>query len=338
MNNKTFLNAILLIPIILIVVINCGKESPTEDVTPHISTPRDPSPTHNTSDLQITRDLEWKITREEGVRYSFDVYFDTLPNPKIVSAKQTDSIYNPGELLYETNYYWKIVVFSHLGDVITGPVWKFTITDPGGVFAVLEIDSWKHSPSFQRDYLRARFDFSYAPKDPITPLQATSVMGAGVNLEWIDSIGYYNHSESDNPFIHNSTLYTFDVDSSSDVPFLTQSILTPICAPVITSPLFLESVLFSGFEVQWDNTCYGNVWLTIMKDLDSTGVWVNTQNDGSYTFTEEDLAPLNNEDWTYRLIIIFQNESKINASGFDPRSIIRSRTFDIVHNLYIVNH
>ena len=64
--------------------------------------------------------------------------------------------------------------------------------------------------------------------------------------------------------------------------------------------------------------------MIINDDDEYTRVDVVTENDGSYTFTEDDLSPLGGmEDW-YVLEMIYENRSPISAPGYDPRSVLRA--------------
>ncbi len=57
---------------------------------------------------------------------TFDVYFgDSTPPPK-VSSNQSDMEYDPGELEFETTYYWQIVVWDDQGSSTSGSIWSFT--------------------------------------------------------------------------------------------------------------------------------------------------------------------------------------------------------------------
>jgi len=57
---------------------------------------------------------------------TFDVYFgDSTPPPK-VSSNQSDMEYDPGELEFDTTYYWQIVVWDDQGSSTSGSIWSFT--------------------------------------------------------------------------------------------------------------------------------------------------------------------------------------------------------------------
>ena len=62
---------------------------------------------------------------------------------------------------------------------------------------------------------------------------------------------------------------------------------------------------------------------------------METDNDGSYTLTAGDLAPLGGQTGTYNLAIIKLVEENISSPGYRPESVIRSRAFNIVEQVHI---
>jgi sulfur transfer protein SufE len=62
----------------------------------------------------------------------------------------------------------------------------------------------------------------------------------------------------------------------------------------------------------------------IMVDLaGDSAVWVSTANDGSYSFTGDQLASLT--PGMYVMVLNHYNRESIAAEGYDPRSIIAAR-------------
>jgi hypothetical protein len=57
---------------------------------------------------------------------SYDVYFGKSTSPPKVASNQSSLEYDPGNLEFNTTYYWKIVVWNNLGSKISGPIWSFT--------------------------------------------------------------------------------------------------------------------------------------------------------------------------------------------------------------------
>ncbi len=86
-----------------------------------------------------------------------------------------------------------------------------------------------------------------------------------------------------------------------------------------------------GFEVTWSGydgapACGQSVTLAILDMAwDSTGVRVTTENDGAYTFTAEELSPIDPSLMDLRVVLVFEKVSNIDAAQFDPRAWTRVR-------------
>ena len=66
----------------------------------------------------------------------------------------------------------------------------------------------------------------------------------------------------------------------------------------------------------------------VINDLnsqDSTGIYITTENDGSYTLTSDDLAPLDPMTYQLHIVLVKQDMHNILALGYDPRSWIWAR-------------
>jgi hypothetical protein len=88
----------------------------------------DPYPPDGALDQPLDVVLEWNTAICScglGVLLH-SVYFGTDPDPPLVSQYQSLNTYDPGTLLPETTYYWKIVAMDSDGGTTTGPVWSFT--------------------------------------------------------------------------------------------------------------------------------------------------------------------------------------------------------------------
>ena len=93
------------------------------------NTPSDPIPENNASFVSGTTSLQWKCTDPDEDTLTFDVYFSPDNEPALVASNQSELIYNPGTLIKDTQYYWKIVAKDGQGNETEGPVWIFTTTD-----------------------------------------------------------------------------------------------------------------------------------------------------------------------------------------------------------------
>jgi len=82
-----------------------------------------PNPADGATNVSIDADLNWTAGSDTT---SHDVYFGTDPlNLPLVSEGQSTTTFDPGTLLYETPYYWRIDEIGP-GGVTEGTVWYFT--------------------------------------------------------------------------------------------------------------------------------------------------------------------------------------------------------------------
>jgi len=101
--------------------------------------PTDPNPDDNATDVSIDTNLSWTCTDPEGDPLTYDVYFGTSSNPSVVSFGQTETNYDPGTLIEETTYFWKIKAKDDHSNSTIGDIWEFT-TSSGGTGTVTDID------------------------------------------------------------------------------------------------------------------------------------------------------------------------------------------------------
>jgi len=95
------------------------------------NTPNNPDPGDGETDVSIDKILRWVGGDPDGDKTYYDVYFEAEnPNPELVSENQTSRTYNPGQLDYETTYYWKIVAEDEFEEITEGPIWSFTSMAP----------------------------------------------------------------------------------------------------------------------------------------------------------------------------------------------------------------
>jgi hypothetical protein len=78
-------------------------------------------PAENEENVSVYTDLSWTSTRNI---LDYRVYFGTNPNPALVTTTVFTS-YNPGTLLPNTQYYWKILPRNIGGSPSDCPVWSF---------------------------------------------------------------------------------------------------------------------------------------------------------------------------------------------------------------------
>jgi len=92
------------------------------------TTPNTPSPPDMGTDVPTTTPFSWAGgDPDNGDTVLYDVYFGTTNPPTTkVSANQSATIYNPGTLAYNTQYYWRIVSWDNHGASSSSPLWSFT--------------------------------------------------------------------------------------------------------------------------------------------------------------------------------------------------------------------
>jgi hypothetical protein len=303
----------------------------------HIHTPM---PDSGATLIGVNPSFAWEVYNPDLMPYDFDIYLGTTTDPPLLVSELGVPGYDllSETLDYGTLYYWHVEAYYDT-DTIEGPLWEFTtigISDLN-VFALFEIDAQQIPSGYHiMEEMRVRFDAELAQDIPIDPIQADSVFIGGTKLNWNTGTQNYSYTEWSFPFIENGQLADIIVYGNTDVPDLNTNVVFPACTLSITSPETFGTVSINGFELTWDGTeCGGTVWLTILDGTDSTGVWVETENDGSYTLTAGDLVPLDGQTGTYNLAIIKLVEENITSPGYRSESIVRSRAFNSVEQVHI---
>jgi hypothetical protein len=80
-----------------------------------------PNPADGTTGVDINADLSWTAA---SFAQSHDVYFGTA-NPPPFIGNQTAATFDPGTMVYDTTYFWRIDEVNKWGKT-TGQVWSFT--------------------------------------------------------------------------------------------------------------------------------------------------------------------------------------------------------------------
>jgi hypothetical protein len=94
--------------------------------------PSNPNPTNNSTGISVSSVLSWTGSDPDNDTVKYDVYFGTLNNHPKVSSNQSSPNYNPpGDLLYNTLYYWRIVSWDTSNASRVGPLWHFTTRQEG---------------------------------------------------------------------------------------------------------------------------------------------------------------------------------------------------------------
>ena len=85
---------------------------------------------HEANDVQIDVNLYWGCTDPDDDSILYDVYFDTMSPPAVVSTMQSESFYDPPtDFQFNTTYYWRVIAWDSHGDSAAGREWYFTTLD-----------------------------------------------------------------------------------------------------------------------------------------------------------------------------------------------------------------
>ncbi len=144
------------------------------------------NPSNLATNVSLDTDLSW--TAGVGAT-SHDVYFGTT-NPPSFQVNQTDTVFDPGTLLSNTTYYWRIDEHN-AGGTTTGEVWSFTTVPPPPAQA--------GSP---------------------TPADGATNVGLTTDLGWTTGAGATSHdvyfgTTNPPPFKANQTSTTYDTGTMS---------------------------------------------------------------------------------------------------------------------------
>jgi hypothetical protein len=92
--------------------------------------PSNPDPSNNSPIVAINADLSWTCSDSDGDTLKYDVYFGTSSSPPKKVSNQTDAVYDPGMMNYNTQYYWKIISWDAHNVSNVSAVWTFNTTSP----------------------------------------------------------------------------------------------------------------------------------------------------------------------------------------------------------------
>jgi hypothetical protein len=311
--------------------------------------PSAPNPDDGATDVDVDTTLSWTCSDPDNDPLTYDIQMRSGMDPwsSIGSDLGANSI-DVTSLTYSTEYEWQVAAKDDKGNITDGPIWHFvTKDDPTyqGVYAELTIHrkrTFDGSVLTRNDYLSARFDSVYAPDGPDTPLRPNSVTctqvgaSAGRELVWSDSWNwfYYDNIVA-GYFLGPGAEYFFTITAGDGVPSLvTDPIVFPECGPHITSPAAFSFVTLEGLELVWTNydsypDCSRPVTIRIedLGMMEWTDVYIETENDGSYTFTARDAALIDPSVYQLQIVLIIDNKENIIATGYDPRSWVWARAY-----------
>jgi len=99
------------------------------------NTPNNPTPQDTATNVPLDTQLGWSGgDPDPGDTVSYDVYFGTTNPPVKIVSNQSATTYNPGTLVYNTQYFWKIIAWDNYGASTEGPFWSFTTEQSSSVW------------------------------------------------------------------------------------------------------------------------------------------------------------------------------------------------------------
>lgn len=106
---------------------NLGRSSqmPIDPINLPPNPPSNPIPTDAANNQPINSTLSWFCDDPNNDPLTYDVYFGSTNPPPIVSSDQTNRTFTPGQLNYNTLYYWQIIAKDNHSNITSGSIWSF---------------------------------------------------------------------------------------------------------------------------------------------------------------------------------------------------------------------
>ncbi|MBM3315482.1 YncE family protein, partial [candidate division WOR-3 bacterium] len=105
--------------------------------------PSSPTPDSAATAVWRKTTLRWTGSDPDpGDTLYFDVHLGLSTPPGLVSQRQRTVSYAATALLYDTTYYWRIVVYDQRGATRTGPLWRFRTCAPLRMTAPVDTTRW----------------------------------------------------------------------------------------------------------------------------------------------------------------------------------------------------
>ncbi|MCK4306234.1 MAG: hypothetical protein KAY24_18485, partial [Candidatus Eisenbacteria sp.] len=199
-----------------------------------------------------------------------------------------------------------------------------------GLFEVFRLVSYAGEgvDNNRTDMIIARFDAVVNPCSPVEPMHPDSVYCNNYGMSFDEMIcAYVDENTSAFDFLNLGGTYTFHVIASAEVPALERSITMVDHEPVITNIENGDALSVQGFTVEW-NDVSGDSVTVVLSICQEALVSKRLLNNGSVTFTADDLAGLN----LGACVLTLSHYERItldDAPGYDPNSYIIAVTSDI---------
>ena len=112
-----------------------------------------PNPSNNSTNISTNTTLSWTGNDPDGDSLTYNIYFGTSSTPPLKTTNQSSRFYNPGNLLSDTWYYWKIETKDAYDITTEGDIWKFKTkyidtvapSSPANVQSTTPIKTWGKS-------------------------------------------------------------------------------------------------------------------------------------------------------------------------------------------------
>jgi hypothetical protein len=89
-----------------------------------------PNPLNNSINVDININLSWMGSDPDSQDIlTYNIFFGVTTNPPNVEIVFPLTEFNPGILIYATQYYWRIDTYDGQGGATTGSLWTFTTKD-----------------------------------------------------------------------------------------------------------------------------------------------------------------------------------------------------------------
>ncbi len=201
-------------------------------------------PSDGSVDQSITSQLSWDaVSGATG----YDVYFGTDANPVLVASGITEITYDPGVLLNQTIYYYKIVPVNLNGSAVSCSTYSFsTVNAPGNIILMQEgTVSTCDAQFFDSGNSTSNYSNDENTTLTISPSTANSVVEVVFN-------SFASEQDLDNLLIYNGSN-----TSGTLLQTLTGTISGPVTVTSTSSDGALTFVFSSDFQVNnagWDAT------------------------------------------------------------------------------------
>ena len=120
-------NILILMLIAIVAFAGCSKKDVLTSETDVINllTPSNPNPVDGSVNQPTAANLSWIST---GSSVTFSVYLEDNPDIKtVIAANLVSTTFSINNLISGKTYYWKVIASDNKGNIVTGPVWTFSV-------------------------------------------------------------------------------------------------------------------------------------------------------------------------------------------------------------------